>query len=142
MYESGEKAKSCGQPEPRMSTTQPNDSDKISELSDEHFRFLRDAGASHAMLTVLKLSGRSRPKEKLLGKATRGEFRDPETFSHGGSHFFTNLWNGDMWQAWIRADFGNKRLMLEAFGEDQIKMSGLHSGEPADYVNRMVEANL
>jgi len=145
MYESGEKAEPCGQPEPRMSTTQPSDDGDV-ELTTEHFRFLTEAGASAEMLTFLKFDeaeigvGRSGPKRKLAGKASHGELSgSPETFSHGGSHFFTNLWNGDMWQAWIRADHKNKRLMLAVFGDEQIKMGGLHSGEPADYVERMVE---
>jgi hypothetical protein len=145
MYESGEKAKPCDQPKPRMSTTQPSDDGDV-ELTNEHFRFLQYAGASREMLTFLKFDeaeigvGRSGPKRKLTGKASRGELSgSPETFSHGGSHFFTELWNGNLWQAWIRADSKNKLLMMAVFDEEQIRMGGLHSGEPIDYVNRMIE---
>ena len=117
------------------------------ELTNEHIRFISKAGASDLLIDLLTF-----PKEEagVPRHSAREEVRkyvywgdvdtdaDPATFSHCGGHFFSALWDGDLFEAWLRADLNNKSLLLECFGVDAIIKNGVQVGQPLDYARRMV----
>mgnify|MGYP006272559475 CR=1 FL=1 len=124
-----------------------SDYDSISdvELTTEHIAFLSKAGASDAFIDLLtfpaELAGvkRHSAREEVRKYAYWGEFDgEPEAFRHVGGHFFGAMWDGDLFEAWLRADLNNKSLLLECFGMDAIIESGVNSGQPIDYARRMV----
>jgi hypothetical protein len=143
MYESVEKGGETTR-DPTMSN------DKYETISDVdltlgHFRFLREAGASDEMLDMVKakpgLAGISRNsckqevKKYVFWESLEG---DPEDFTPMGGHFFSALWDGNLFDAWRRADLNNKSLMLEIYGESRIIADGITRGHPTDYAERMV----
>ena len=117
------------------------------ELTNEHIRFLSKAGASDDfidLLTFLPPSTtvkRHSVREEIQKYVYWGSLnieKDPATFSHCGGHFFTALWNGDLFEAWGRADFNNKALLIKCFGKDAIVENAIQSGRQIDYARRMV----
>lgn len=117
------------------------------ELTNEHTRFLSKAGASDSFIDLLTF-----PKEVtgINRHSVRDEVRkyvywgdldpdkDPAEIVPCGGHFFTALWNGDLFEAWGRADFNNKSLMIECFGKDVIVENAIQSGRQMEYARRMV----
>jgi hypothetical protein len=117
------------------------------ELTTEHTAFVSKAGASDVFMDLLTF-----PKEE--GGVSRHSIRqeikeevywghispenDPATFSPRGGHFFSAMWDGDLFWAWTRADLNNKMLLRECFGFDRIIRDGIEEGEPTEYVERMV----
>ena len=118
------------------------------DLTDEHHNFLKAAGASDELLELIafppETAGVSRhsTREEVEKYVEWGELdldRDPAEFRPIGGHFFSKMWNGDLFGAWLRADGSNKRLMAECFGAADIIQSGINSGQPASYAATMVE---
>ena len=126
-----------------MSETTDADSRTTVELTADHYDFLRQAGASRAMIRVLKHDAdRRNSANKEIKKYVRwGDLdtdENPEDFKHLGGHFFSALWEGDLFGAWRRADLNNKTILREVFGEEGIIIDGKRQGHPPDYVRRMV----
>ncbi|MFC7199550.1 hypothetical protein [Halospeciosus flavus] len=101
------------------------------ELTDDHFDFLFNAGASPKLIevvtktldelpsTVNRNSARSEVQKYVKWGNLDGSV-PPEEFSHIGGHFFTALWNGDLYEAFCRADLNNRKILLDVFGERRI----------------------
>lgn len=117
------------------------------ELTTEHIAFVSKAGASDVFIDLLTF-----PKEEagVSRHSIRQEIReevywgrispenDPAAFSPRGGHFFSAMWDGELFWAWTRADLNNKMLLQECFGFDRIVQDGVACGEPIEYVERMV----
>lgn len=115
------------------------------ELTIGNLRFIRDAGASEAILDLIKFPAESIGINR---NSARQEVRkyvfwddldgNPDEFDHLGGHFFTAMWDGDLFEAWVRADLNNKVLMMEVFDEERIISAAIEQGKPEDYAERMV----
>lgn len=129
------------------SNTTPSDSTDPIELTEQHTSFLQEAGASQTFIQVLET-----PKEdagvhrhsirdeirSYIRYGTLTEDSDPAEFQATGGHFFTALWEGDLFAAWNRADPNNSALMMECLTQQDIIESGVARGEPRDWVTTMV----
>lgn len=116
------------------------------ELTIGHLRFIRDAGASEEMLDVLRFDessigiSRNSAKQEVKKYAFWGNLDgDTDEFTHLGGHFFSALWDGDLFGAWTRADLNNKAIVMEVFGRDRIIESAVRQGKESSYALRMVE---
>lgn len=130
-----------------MSKTQPKTINDV-ELTTEHSIFLSKAGASDVFIDLLTFPPekagviRHSVQEEIKKYVGWGDLQpdeDPDDFRTLGGHFFRAMWIGDLFEAWIRADLNNKRLLMECFGPDTIITNGVRNGEPEDYCRRMVE---
>jgi hypothetical protein len=138
-------ARRGGDKNPTMSETYESISDV--ELTNEHIEFLRDAGASEMLIAVLRFnhtaiginrnSARSEVQKYVYWGALDDDC-DPAAFSHLGGHFFSALWEGDLFGAWTRADSSNKTILREMYGEHRIVGSAVEQGKEASYARRMV----
>jgi hypothetical protein len=115
------------------------------EITNEHIRFLSKAGASDELIDLLQFPKeaagvkRHSAREEIKSYIRYGEFeKDPEQFGHIGGHFFSAMWDGDLFAAWLRADLNNKSLLLECFGTDELIQDGIEAGEPPEYARTMV----
>ena len=126
-----------------MSTTRYESYDDV-ELTDNHYQFLRDAGASdifHVLLQHPAGNLRHSIREEVIKYTFWGDIseqKDPSEFQHVGGHFFGAMWDGDLFRAWTRADLTNRSHLLDCFGTEQIIEAGIREGHPTDYVRRMV----
>jgi hypothetical protein len=116
------------------------------ELTTDHMMFLSKAGASDLLIDLLtfpkEAAGVSRhsAREEIKSYIFFGEFEShPTDFSPYGGHFFSAMWDGDLFGAWLRADFNNKSLLRKCFGESRIISAGIESNQPEGYVRRMVQ---
>lgn len=117
------------------------------ELTYEHRKFLNEAGASPEFMDLLTYPAeragvkRHSVRQEILGRIRYGEIgpdKEPSVFSVYGGHFFLAMWNGDLFDAWLRADPNNRTLMLAVFGRDAIKRHGLGQGRRQEFVDSMV----
>lgn len=123
-----------------------NDYDTVSdvELTTDHYQFLREAGASDQIIALIQFTDeqtgiRNSAREEVRKYAYWGDLDgSPDDFNHIGGHFFSAMWDGDLFEAWLRADMNNRRLMMELFGESRIIGDGIVNGHPSDYVETMV----
>jgi len=116
---------------------QPMSQNEYSNLSDlqiteEHISFLRNAGASEKLITVINYSPEDNPGIGVSRNSAREEIKkyimwgkidddkDPQEFSHLGGGFFTQLWNGDLYNTYNRADLNNQTILTTVFGTDNI----------------------
>ena len=101
------------------------------ELTEDHLDFLFRAGASPQLIEIVQKTGDNLPqtvgrnsaREEVLKYARWGSIgpdRDPEEFRPIGGHFFTALWNGDLYDAFTRADLNNRKILLLTFTERRI----------------------
>ena len=101
------------------------------ELTEDHLDFLFRAGASPQLMIVIQMDDDELPQtvdrnsahEEVLKYARWGDLdpdRSPSEFHHIGGHFFTALWNGDLYDAFTRADLNNRKILLLTFGERRI----------------------
>lgn len=126
--------------------TEQNTTPSDVKITDEHKQFLKEAGASAVFLEYLNFSeesvgiSRHSPKEEVRSYIFHNCFDgEPEMFDHVGGHFFSALWDGNLFRAWTRADLNNRTLMQACFGEKRIIESGIQNGQPRDYATRLVE---
>jgi hypothetical protein len=114
------------------------------ELTNEHTRFLSKAGASDLFIDLFTFPkeeariGRHSIRQSIKSSVYHGEMKDPATFRPYGGHFFDAMWEGRLFDAWLRADPNNKALMRAVFGLEQIINHAVERGEPRDYATRMV----
>jgi len=106
-------------------------------LTDHERRLLRWAGADERLIEVCEFDISSMEQERDDGKDVyrnsvleevkkyvRGTDHVPsslteekaEDFRPYGGHFFTALWEGDLYRAYARADYNNQAIMREVFG--------------------------
>jgi hypothetical protein len=108
------------------------------ELTSEHFTFFREAGASEIFLTLIQAN----PKDAGVNRnSVQEETRqyvfygyldeDPENFSHEGGFFFTEIWDGKLYEAFRnQADIVNAALLEAVFGESSINEDRPSSDAP------------
>jgi len=103
---------------------------------------LYDAGASEAFVSMyLSASGgrRHSVQEELdsgYGGDVLADGDDPTRVAGG---FFSKLWDGDVFDAFLHADGNNTPLMLEVFSPKQIRDHAVDEGDYSiDYATRMV----
>ncbi|AAL54942.1 hypothetical protein HfxHF1_145 [Halophage HF1] len=111
--------------------------DPTPDLTDQERTLLRWAGADERLIEVCQLDITSMENKRGDGKdVTRNSalvevkkyLREWESltednakdFDHYGGHFFSALWDGDLYEAYSRADYNNKAIMLEVFGVRRI----------------------
>lgn len=87
---------------------------------------LKAAGASEAFVSVYlsAAEGRHSVRQELdsgYGGTVLEEGRDPTEVAGG---FFTKLWNGRLFDAFLHADGSNTPLLLEVFGPAKIRNAG------------------
>lgn len=97
------------------------------ELTQERLDFVRQAGASEEFLTMLTVDpeehgvSRNYPRGKIQGCIYYGDLDgDPESFEPNGEGCFPHLWDGDLYEAFRRADFQQAPLLKSVFGEERI----------------------
>ncbi|SEL18983.1 hypothetical protein [Haloferax larsenii] len=99
------------------------------ELTADHFEYLYQAGASVALMTVVRKPlnelpstvNRNSARDEIKKYVKWGEFKkDPSEFRPKGGHFFNALWKGDLYDAFTRADLDNRKILLSVFGEGAI----------------------
>lgn len=124
----------------------PNSS--MDESTNTNRRFttenLREAGASEVFISLYLSSfdGRHSVKEELnqgYGGDVLARDDDP---SEVGGHFFKKLWDGDVFEALMRADGNNTKLMSEVFGGAGIFHAAIQNGADPDYAERIIEERL
>lgn len=93
------------------------------ELTEEHYDFLCSAGAAQPLMEIVQKTAseldveRNSAREEVKSYVFYGEFKkEPSEFSPYGGHFFTALWEGDLYRAFCRADGNNTRALLALFG--------------------------
>ena len=106
------------------------------DLTDKEKDLLRDAGASDALMEVCEYNIEDCPRRQ-DGKTVQSNsalrevkkyLREWESlteeklseFSHLGGHFFSALWDGDLYSAYSRADYNNQTIMTEVFSQRRI----------------------
>ncbi|AGM10845.1 hypothetical protein M192_gp034 [Halorubrum tailed phage 8] len=111
--------------------------DPTPDLTDHERRLLRWAGADERLIEVCSFDVTSMESTRDDGKAvTRNSAlvevkkylreweslteEKAEDFTHYGGDFFSALWDGDLYRAWGRADYNNRAILLEVFGEYRI----------------------
>ncbi|QIR31262.1 hypothetical protein M1M18_gp038 [Halorubrum virus Serpecor1] len=109
-----------------------NFTDPTPDLTDHERRLLRWVGADERLIEVCSFDVTSMERKRGDGKAvTRNSAlvevkkytreweslteENAEDFDHYGGHFFSALWDGDLYEAYTRADYNNKAIMLEVF---------------------------
>jgi hypothetical protein len=111
--------------------------DPTPDLTDHERRLLRWAGADERLIEVCEFDIASMERDRDDGKAVyrnsvleevkkylRGTDHVPpslteekvEEFTPYGGHFFTEMWEGDLYRAFSRADYNNQAILLEVFG--------------------------
>jgi len=110
-----------------------NDDKFEPNLTDHERRLLRWAGADERLIEVCEFDISSMERQRDDGKAvTRNSALvevkkylrewenlnedNAEDFDHYGGHFFGALWDGDLYEAYSRADYNNQAIMREVFG--------------------------
>jgi len=109
--------------------------DPTPDLTEQERSLLRQAGASEKLLQmcnaeingVIRDDGKAVNRHSVLQEVKKylreWENLTEETvneFDHYGGHFFTALWNGNLYDAYRRADYNNQALLLDAFGVRRI----------------------
>lgn len=119
-------------------------SNNKADLTKAEKSLLKQAGASDALIRVVEfdLTKTEITQETYDGEEVRVErnsslqevkkyLRDTHSpamltlenvneFGHMGGHFFTALWEGDLYDAYSRADPNNKRIMEVLFTPQQV----------------------
>lgn len=102
------------------------------QITEEHINFLRNAGASEELIEVITYSPEDNPGIGVSRNSAREEIKkyiiwgridsdkNPQEFSHLGGGFFTQLWNGDLYNTYNRADLNNQTILTTVFGTDNI----------------------
>jgi hypothetical protein len=95
------------------------------EPERELINLLRESGASDAFITLLKTNSEDVGVERNSCRAeinkwvrwNDGEINEEAVreLSFGGG-FFKEMWNGELYNAFKRADSSNKAILTEAFG--------------------------
>jgi hypothetical protein len=132
--------------EPNTKRFEPN-------LNDHERRLLRWAGADERLIEVCQFDINSMESERKDGssvyrnsvleevkKYVRGTDHVPpllteenvEEFTPTGGHFFTAMWEGDLYRAYSRADYNNQAIMLEVFGEHRINTTRPENAPPVE----------
>ena len=116
------------------------------QITEEHINFLRNAGASEELIEVINYSPEPNPKNGLVRNSAREEIKkyimwgdidsekDPQEFSQIGGGCFTQLWNGNLYDAYGRADLNNKDILTTVFGTDKIVEAGVLKGYSIEFV--------
>lgn len=91
---------------------------------------LKDAGASDAFVSIYLSSanGRHHIRQELdngYPGTVMARGGDP---SDGAGGFFSKLWNGDVFDAFLHADASNARMMLDVLGAEEIRDHGVDQG--------------
>lgn len=115
--------------------------DSNDPLTTETVEFLTKAGADNLLLRVAeeRVAGRNSAREEIRKYASHGMLTgESEEFHHMGGHFFGALWDGELFEAWVRADAQNKRILRQKFTEKELIQAGVEDGRPRGYCERMV----
>lgn len=98
-------------------------------LELDELAVLRDLGASPAFLTVARRdpetigerrnSAREAARQALRACEDPGDLTREELEGRGG-HYFGALLDGEIAEAWFRADITNTRILLDTFGRDYL----------------------
>jgi hypothetical protein len=111
--------------------------DPTPDLTDEELAMLREAGASEELIEVCGLDieendlvrqdGKTVQRNSVLVEVKKylrewGAETSVELADHAnlGGHFFQQLWEGDLFRAYSRADYNNKAILGEVFSEREI----------------------
>ena len=130
--------KKSSTPHPTM-TELTDYNDPTPDLTEEERTVLQWAGASEQLIEMCQVDvteierrdGKKIQRNSILEeikKYLRGTPAIPpqlnkenaEEFEPYGGHFFTAMWEGDLYRAYSRADHNNKPVMLEVFGTGRI----------------------
>lgn len=112
-------------------------SDPTPDLTDQERTLLRWAGADERLIEVCQFDISSMENERGDGKAVSRNSAltevkkylrewealdedNAEDFDHYGGHFFSALWDGDLYEAYSRADYNNQAILMEVFGVRRI----------------------
>jgi hypothetical protein len=97
------------------------------ELTTDHLTFFKEAGASEIFLKLVQVNPmdagvhRNSTQEEAKKYVYLGYLEgDPGEFSHEGGFFFTEMWAGNLYEAFCKADINNSILLKEVFGENSI----------------------
>jgi len=108
-------------------------------LTDDTFRYLQAAGASGEFLEFLRHDSESSVKRSVYSDLRHGSIGgDPTEYAPLGGHFFDNLWEGDLFGAWRRADPANRRIMRDVFGESTVIAAAMNGGLNRDTAEQFV----
>ena len=113
------------------------------ELTHEHFRFLKQAGSSLALREVVAVEPDDLPRgvtrnsardevRKRIYCGDIGPDKDPSEFTPLGGHFFNHLWEGNLYDAFVRADGNNLPLLLDVFGAATINADRREGDYPVE----------
>ncbi|TQQ81879.1 hypothetical protein [Halonotius roseus] len=98
-------------------------------LTENTFTFLQAAGASGEFLEFLRHDNESSIRRSVQSDLRHGALSgDPTEYAPLGGHFFDNLWEGDLFGAWRRADPANRRIMRDVFGESTVIAAAVTGG--------------
>lgn len=118
------------------------------ELTNDHYNFVRNAGASEMLIQLAQFSPqqagvtRNSIREQIRQHVFWGDIsedNDPEQFSHLGGGFFTQIWEGKLYEAYCRADLNNQAILVTIYGTDRIIEAGVRNGRSLESAERMVE---
>lgn len=99
------------------------------EPERELINTLRTVGASDVFITMIQTSieGTAAEKNSCLWEVNKwvrwndGEVTEKAMKPNYGGSFFTAMWEGDVGNAYSRADNNNRALLVEAFGKKYIE---------------------
>jgi hypothetical protein len=113
--------------------------DPAPDVTSDERTLLRKAGASEeliqmcqATLSAIRRHDGKTPTGNTVLKETKKYLRgtdhvgpqltedNAEEFSQYGGHFYTAMWEGDLYRAYSRADYNNQAIMTHVFGVRRI----------------------
>lgn len=109
--------------------------DPTPDLTDEEISLIRRAGGSEHLIRVcncrldeLQQNGGTSVTSNSALKEVKKYLREWENlteekvddFNHLGGSYFTELWNGNLYAAYSRADSNNSQILLETFSVVEI----------------------
>lgn len=107
------------------------------ELTSEHLAFFREAGASEIFLKLIQIDPKDAGVYRNSVQQEAKEYvylgyddENPEKFSYEGGFFFTDIWDGNLYEAFNKADLMNASLLKIVFGESSINEDRPSSAAP------------
>lgn len=108
------------------------------ELTSKHFTFFREAGASEIFLKLIQVDPKDAgvPRNSVREEAQKYVYlgyldENPEKFNHEGGFFFTEIWDGNLYEGFRnKADIVNATLLQAVFGETSINEDRPSSDAP------------